>query len=439
MIMRALRKIALLGLAVLIGGLALTVDIRPAGAHGERTQEPFFRMRSMQWYDVKWSKTKINVNEEWEMTAKVYMMKDWPETIATPDLVFVSALMPGPVMARVESSLNDVPARQSFKNLELGKHYEYKIKLKGRTPGRWHVHPEIAVHTAGPLVGPGEWIEVVGDQADFVFPIETMTGEKIENLGTYGVLNVGMWHLIWLAIGAVWLLYWLLRPLLLPRFIALQGGREDLLIRRTDVVAGAMLFVVSLTLVFVSYYMGVSKYPNRVPLQVTVNEVTEHIEQPPQGIKAKVKRATYDVPGRALRVTIEATNTGSTPLQLGEFTSSSLRFVNMDLPQAVANVDANYPKDWVPAGGLAIDDNRPLQPGETRIMQVDAVDVAWELERLTSFITDVDARFGALLFFYEADGTRHITEIAGPILPVFKQETAAADTQEAIDVAANAQ
>lgn len=434
--MSAFRKIALLGLAALIGGLvSLTVDIRPAGAHGERTQEPFFRMRSMQWYDVDWSKTKIGVNEDWEMTAKVYMMKDWPETIAKPDLVFVSALMPGPVMARVESYLNDVPARQSFKNLELGKHYDYKIKLKGRTPGRWHVHPEIAVHTAGPLVGPGQWIEVEGDQADFVFPIETMTGEKIDNLGTYGVLNVGMWHLIWLGIATVWLLFWLLRPLLLPRFIALQGGREDLLIRRTDVVAGAVLFVVSLTLVWVSYFMGVSAYPNRVPLQVTVNEITEDIEQPKNDIKAKVKRATYDVPGRALRVTIEATNNGSVPVQLGEFTSSSLRFVNKDLPAAVANVASDYPEEWVPEGGLAIDDNRPLQPGETRIMQVDAVDVAWELERLTSFITDVDARFGALLFFYEPDGTRQITEIAGPILPVFTATEPVASIETGVKVA----
>ena len=439
MIMSAFRKIALLGLAILFGGLALTADVKVALAHGERTQEPFFRMRSMQWYDVKWSKTKINVNEEWEMSAKVYMMKDWPDTIATPDLIFVSALMPGPVMARIESYLNGIPARQSFKNLELGTHYDYRIKLMGRTPGRWHVHPEIAVESAGPLVGPGEWIEIVGDQADFRFPIETMTGEKIANLENYGVLNVVTWHIIWTVIGALWLLFWLLRPLLLPRFIALQNGREDLLIRRTDVVAGALLFVGSIVLVFVSYFMGVTKYPDRVPLQVTVNEVTEEIEQPRQDVKIRMKRTTYDVPGRALRMTMEVTNTGTSPLSLGEFTSSSLRFINQSLPQAVEAVEANYPKEWVPEGGLAIDDPSPIQPGETRTLQVDAIDVAWELERLTSFITDVDARFGALLFFYEADGTRHIAEISGPVLPEFRTQSAAADTVRTVDIAENAE
>ena len=128
-------------------------------------------------------------------------------------------------------------------------------------------------------------------------------------------------------------------------------------------VAGALLFVGSIVLVFVSYFMGVSKYPDRVPLQVTVNEVTEDIQQPPDDVKVKVKRATYDVPGRAMRMTLEVTNTGSTPLSLGEFTSSSLRFINRNLPQAVSNVDANYPKEWVPAGGLAIDNDAPFQPG----------------------------------------------------------------------------
>ena len=82
---------------------------------------------------------------------------------------------------------------------------------------------------------------------------------------------------------------------------------------------------------------------------------------------------------------------------------------------------------------------RHFSRGESRTIQVDAVDVAWELERLNSFITDVDARFGALLFFYEADGTRHISEISGPVLPVFTRRTAEADTDKAVDVAANAQ
>ena len=433
--MTGLRNLVLFGLAFLVASLALTVDARLAQAHGERTQEPSFRMRTLQWYDVAWSKTEVGVNEEWELSAKVYMMKDWPESVARPDLVFLNLMAPGPVFARTESYLNGIPARQSIKNLTLGKVYDYKVKLVGRIPGRWHVHPEIAVHTAGPLVGPGEWIEVTGSAGDFALPIETMTGNKIENLATFGVLNIGMWHIIWVLLGAGWLLYWLLRPLLIPRMILVLEGREDLLIRRVDVVAGAMLVVVSLVLILVSYRLGVDQYPDRVPLQVTVNEVPT-IKQPPMDVDINLKRATYDIPGRSMRISFEATNTGNTSLTLGEFTTSSLRFVNKASPQAMARVDATYPRQWVPEGGLLVDNASPLYPGETRTFNVEATDVAWELERLTSFLTDVDARFGALFFFYESNGTRHLAEISGPILPVFKNIDSMAGNKAGVETAA---
>ena len=39
----------------------------PAGAHGERNQEPFLRMRTAHWYDVTWSADKVKVNDEVEV------------------------------------------------------------------------------------------------------------------------------------------------------------------------------------------------------------------------------------------------------------------------------------------------------------------------------------------------------------------------------------
>jgi methane/ammonia monooxygenase subunit B len=433
--MTEFRNSALVCLALLVGFLTISLGAEPVRANGERVQEPFFRMRSFQWFDVTWSKTEIGVNEELQLNAKVYVMKDWPESIPQPELVFVSLVSAGPVVVRKASYLNDVPARQSFKDMELGKVYDYKMTLVGRIPGRWHIHPAIAVSGAGPIVGPGAWIEVTGSHSDFVFPIQTMTGVTIENLETYGLLNIGMWHLIWFLIGASWLLYWLLRPVLIPRMIALQAGREDLLIRRIDVIVGASLAIGSIILVAISFGMGVTAHPNRTALQITVNEAPE-IDQPPMDVTLKLKRATYDVPGRAMRMSFEATNTGDTALTLGEFTTSSLRFIDMNVPQAVARLSPDYPMEWVPQGGLTVDNNAPLLPGETRTYNVEAIDVAWELERLTSFVTDVDARFGGLFFFYEGDGTRHLAEIAGPILPVFQTSAPVASRPADMEMAA---
>ncbi|MCU0868301.1 MAG: methane monooxygenase/ammonia monooxygenase subunit B [Burkholderiales bacterium] len=104
-----------------------------------------------------------------------------------------------------------------------------------------------------------------------------------------------------------------------------------------------------------------------------------------------------------------------------EFTTANLRFLNRALPSAVAAVPANYPKELVARGGLVISDTTPLAPGETREIRLEATDAMWELERLVSFLTDVDSKFGGLLFFETAGGERQIAEIGGPILPVFTQ------------------
>ena len=39
-----------------VATLAFTpvLDITPAFAHGERSQEPFLRMRTVNWYDTEW-------------------------------------------------------------------------------------------------------------------------------------------------------------------------------------------------------------------------------------------------------------------------------------------------------------------------------------------------------------------------------------------------
>src|SRR6202023_235870 len=42
------------------------------------------------WYDVKWSKTSVTVDEEYEITGKVHVMNAWPAAVAVPDNAFLS-------------------------------------------------------------------------------------------------------------------------------------------------------------------------------------------------------------------------------------------------------------------------------------------------------------------------------------------------------------
>lgn len=389
-----------------------------AWAHGERSQEPYLRTRTVQYYDVHYDKQTVKVNEEFTLVGRFRLMEDWPDAVSLPETVFLSAYSPGPMITRVESYLNGMPARQSFSKLELGRDYEFKLVMKGRVPGRHHIHPLLSIKGSGPLVGPGQWIEVTGNKADYVLPVTTMNGVQIDNLEFYGISRALKWYGVWIALAAFWLLFWLVRPLLLPRWIALNKGREDVLISTTDITVGVILGVVVVAISFGGYIYAKQEYPYVVPLQAGTNKV-EPLPKTKGDVEVKVLKANYDVPGRAMHVTARMTNHGNEPVTILEFATANLRFVNQQGPGADKAVSADYPRDLVARGGLGLSDQKPLMPGETRDIKFEASDALWEVERLVSFLTDVDSKFGGLLFFMDKSGKRVLTEIGGPILPTF--------------------
>ncbi len=413
-----IRKMIMACMAV--AALLLSVLPQTAAAHGEKATEPSIRTRSVHWYDLTWSTQKMEVNDTVTMQGKFRLMNDWPDAVAQPSLVFLSTAGPSAVLTRVETYINGVPAQQSFKKMELGRDYDFKIVMKGRVPGDWHLHPVLNVHNAGPIIGPGAWVTVEGNAADFKAPIKTMTGVQIDDSESYGVARAQMWQAGYALIAVAWLIWWLRRPLLISRWRVLQKGREDLLVTRTDDKVAAGVVVLLLVVVIAGYIKINAEFPQLVPLQGgTV--YTEPLPEATNGIAIKLKRAEYDVPGRSMRLSVEMTNNTDQPLGIGEFTTANLRFINKMLPQAVAAIDPKYPKELMPGNGLVVDSNKPIAPGEKRVVVLDTTDVAWEVERLVSFLTNVDSRTGGLIFFYDPQGKRYISEVAGPILPVFKK------------------
>jgi methane/ammonia monooxygenase subunit B len=276
----------------------------------------------------------------------------------------------------------------------------------------------INVQGAGGLLGPGQWIEVRGSAADFRYPAVTLTGLSIPNLETYGLGGVALWHILWGVLALAWVLWWIRRPLFLPRNALLERGEEDMLVTPLDRRLAAVLLMVTLVVVIVGFRWAEVSHPRTIPLQGGRVKLPP-VAQPERPVALTLERATYDVPGRSMRLALKVTNTADQPIRLGELSTANVRFVNHDLPAAVARVDPGYPADLLARTGLRIERDEPIKPGESRVLQVAATDVAWETERLTSFLNDPDSRFGAMLFFYEPDGTRRSAMIGGPIIPTF--------------------
>lgn len=403
------------GLAMVVGATGLYAP--EASAHGEKSQQAFLRMRTIHWYDLHWSTDKVKVNDKMTVNGKLHVFKGWPETTANPQYspAFLNIGIPGPVFTRQESYIGGQFVPRSV-NLELGRDYTFKVVLQARRPGRWHVHTMINVEAAGPIIGPGKWVQIDGTLADYKSEIKTLTG-RTENIETVGTAGIWGWSWFWFLFGCAWVGYWAAKPTFIPRYLARKAGAsDDELVPASDVKVGLAFMVSAVVIVAVSYWNANATYPVTIPLQAGVIGLMDPIPtQTVVEVALEQSGATYRVPGRTFQVKFRVNNRGINPIQVGEFETGGVRFLNA----AVYKDDTNYPPQLLAPEGLTVDDNSPILPGQSKVLTVTCTDAAWENERLADVIYDPDSRFGGLLFFIDSSGFRHVVAIGGPILPRF--------------------
>ena len=185
------------GLATL--AVAPVFEATPAFAHGERSQEPFLRMRTVNWYDTEWVGKSTAVNDVTYLRGKFHLSEDWPRAVVKPVRTFLNVGSPSSVFVRLSSKINGTPMFVSGP-VEIGRDYAYEVTLKARLPGHHHIHPMFAVKDAGPIAGPGGWMDITGKYEDFTNPIKTLTGETFDS-ETKGTSTGIMWHLFWASVA----------------------------------------------------------------------------------------------------------------------------------------------------------------------------------------------------------------------------------------------
>ena len=407
-------KVAKLSFVALLVTVTAAMFYAPtASAHGEKSQAAFMRMRTIHWFDLNWSKDTVPVNDTMTISGKFHVFAGWPETVDKPEISFLNIGIPGPVFIRQGSWIGGQLVPRSV-SLELGETYEFKVLLKARRPGDWHVHTMMNVKGGGPIIGPGKWVTVTGSMASFTNPVTTLLGDTI-NLETYNLGNTYFWHAFWYALGLAWLAYWARKPMFVPRHLAVEAGKADTLVSATDRKV-AMGFAAA-TMAIVAFGMSSTNaaYPVTTPLQAGLLRGMKPIEMPAKTVSVKVEDATYRVPGRAMQMTLTITNNGDTSVRLGEFNTAGVRF----LDPKVHEDETGYPDDLLAEEGLTVSDNSPLAPGQSRTVQVTASDAAWEVYRLADLIYDPDSRFAGLLFFFDEAGKRQMVMIDAPLIPSF--------------------
>lgn len=403
----------------LLAFIALTVlsglPMSSALAHGEKALEPFIRMRTIQWYDVQWSTQKFNVNDEVSVSGKFHVAEDWPISVPKPEAAFLNISTPGPVMIRTERYLNGKPWTNSVA-LQPGGDYDFKVVLKGRLPGRYHIHPFFNLKDAGQVMGPGVWLEIGGDPGDFTNTIKTINGELID-MESFGFANGVFWHLFWGALAAAWLLWWVRRPLFISRYRMLDAGLEHELITPQDKWIAKLVLVGVPILVLVLNSVTANRYPDVIPLQAGLDQILPLPAQVNAGtVNVDTLKAEYNVSKRAMVLQVKVDNRSQGAVRIGEFATSNVHFLNAD----VSNVGYIHRKDDVSNNGLTLDNNTSIAPGEQRSVTIEVHDAVWESERLDGLIRDADSRLGGLLFLYDdVMGKRYISCISAAVIPKF--------------------
>jgi len=407
-------KVAKLSFVALLVSVTAAMFYTPtASAHGEKSQAAFMRMRTIHWFDLNWSKDELTVNDTMTISGKFHVFAGWPETVDKPEISFLNIGIPGPVFIRAGSWIGGQLVPRSV-TLELGETYEFKVLLKARRPGDWHVHTMMNVKGGGPIIGPGKWVTISGSMANFKNPITTLTGETID-LETYNLSNTYFWHTFWYALGIAWVAYWARKPMFIPRIIAVDSGKADSLISATDRKVALAFAAGSIAIVAMSMSSTNEQYPVTTPLQAGLLRGMKPLEMPAPTVSVKVEDATYRVPGRAMQMTLTVTNNGDAPIRLGEFNTAGVRF----LDAAVSKDESGYPDDLLAEEGLTVSDNSALAPGQSRTIQVTASDAAWEVYRLADLIYDPDSRFAGLLFFYDDAGGSQMVMVDAQLIPSF--------------------
>jgi methane/ammonia monooxygenase subunit B len=407
--------LGLYGMATL--ALALVIDISPVAAHGERSQEPFLRMRTIQWYDVEWGEESkggkaTKVNDIAIMQGKFHLAEDWPATVGKPNRSFFNIGSPSPVFVRLSVKLNDEPAFIAGP-MVIGRDYKFVARLKARIPGRHHIHAMVNIKDAGPIAGPGSWMSISGSWDDFTNPIKLLTGETIDS-ETFNHGNAVMWHIMWYSLGLFWIGWYVARPMFLPRSRVLLAYGDEPMIDPADTKMAWIFLILTASLVWGGYRYTENKHPYTIPLQAGETKI-KPLPVKPNPIAIKVTNANYDVPGRSLRVTMMITNSGDEAVRIGEFTTAGVRFINK---VGLKYLDRFYPRELV-ATGLSLANPTPIEPGETREVKMEAKDALWEVQRLMALMGDPESRFGGLLMTWTDAGDRNINSIHGPVIPVF--------------------
>jgi methane/ammonia monooxygenase subunit B len=397
--------------------LLVCLSVQPAYPHGEAADEPFLKDLTVAFYNVHVSPTSIKVGDPVTITGSLKILETWPYTLDPPQTAYITPVVPGPVFALVDRVVNGQPAFGSI-TVERGATYNFKMVMKGRNPGRWHVHPGIAIQGTGTLIGPGEWVDVAPSATPFKLDVMLLNGRTVD-LEHFGGSFVWWWSLAGFIVGLIWMIYWTVPKRTVTRLAVTSqiGANDDApdigLITPTDHKWMNVLAGLTIVMLIVGWIWMAAKYPVRLPQQTdrfapTVETPSDHLAQvTPAG---SPNNATYDEKTDTLTINLDVKNLGGSPITPKQYSMAMATFVNgNEQEQAEAG-----PRDFV--GVLQVEPQGPIPAGQTQRVALKMTSPIFDEERLVP-LHDPQQLIAGLLSFRDDAGREEIVTVKSVLVP----------------------
>jgi methane/ammonia monooxygenase subunit B len=405
-------------LSALLAG-ALVVTLAPAAqAHGERAQEAFLRMRTVSWVDVTFSSDRVRQGETFTITGTAKILDAWPTNLAkgNPNTAFLGLIAPGPVVMLKERTINgvSVPTRIDAKKGDI---YEFSMTVAGRRVGKWHVHPALSIKGAGTLLGPGQFINVEENPDGYRNDVQLVeaggTPGGTINLENYQLTFTWIWLVITFLIGMAWMIYWTVPKrtvtnLAVTSQIPLNtDGMDYGLITKKDHRNMNWFAIGTALLLVVGWIWQANAFPTKMPQQIfQFAPPTPAVAADSLVGTAGLGAARYDEGSQTLTMDVDITNNGTTPMDLQQFTTSTLKFAPGQAPGENT-------------GGLVATPAASVAPGATTKLSLAMQGPGWEDEKLIPF-NESSQMITGILVFQTGDGKKVFTEVEANLQPILR-------------------
>jgi len=417
--------------AVLLMGMATTVAFAsPASAHGERSQEAFLRMRTIGWTDVVFDggqrddKGDIVVAQGEKFTIKgvARLMNTWPDTLAKglPRIGYINVATQGPCVEMLTRTINGISTPGRIE-ITKGHTYSFEETMMGRRVGRWHVHPTFAVKGAGTLLGPGQWFRVTPHS--FSSPVKLYNGKTI-NLENYHLVSVWTLQVIGFLLGLVWVCWWtwwgktakgnprrtVTNPAVTLAIPLNDDGIAVGLNTKKDHRVVNIIALATALFLLIGWIWQASAFPVKIPQQVVEYEPPlTALDTVPTLATVDARSAKYDYQAKVLRLEVDAKNVSTSPIELSQFVTSTLTFVN---PAGSSTPSGPY------VDALKLSPSGTIQPGQTTTLVIELPGRRFDDEHLLP-IGESQLTISGLMVFKDAAGQKYSAEIEEPLQPKY--------------------